>query len=768
MKLVGDPGRIDRQLPAPYHLPTLPTNSSSVPLNNPRDEQPAGRLPLADSPEAKNRTTAFDRLGPEGEPVALEPAPRRRPLRFTHPSGSRPLDGYTIKRGIGIGGFGEVYFALSDAGKEVALKRIQRNLDIELRGVRQCLNLKHVNLIALWDIRTTHEGESWVVMEYVPGQSLRDILEQAPQGLPEEAVKRWFTSIAAGVSYLHDHGIVHRDLKPGNVFYDADEQVIKIGDYGLSKFISCSKRSGQTESVGTFHYMAPEIGKGVYGKEIDIYALGVMLYEMLSGQLPFDGESSQEIIMKHLTADPDLRVIPEPFREVLERALAKDPEWRYSDVSEFCADLPWQDVAASAREIVTRHNIGPFGAPLAGADAPTQRGQERNLPVRPVGAQAQTGNLDELVFLDRAATGSGQPEISFGPLQSHVESSTNPARGGQRTLLNQRQPLLRQTAGAAKVASGKGTKSEPIAAAMRGRMTEILGWWNNPELATPLKVFAAAAATIVLVLNSAWLIPLALVLALLYLLYYCVRSLFVPADHEVAPKLSKRDSRLRELWVARQWLGARPLNDRLMDLSGSLLVAAASGGLLSLFGLAVGQGGFSAPELESSALYAWLAVTSVVAAWGVLIASKCWEHGTGDFWIRRITQAGIGASVGVVSISLARLLGVRLMESVDAEVSAGPLAAGGLDDVLGYLIFFMLMFALPNWSALADPLRRTRLSLFQVGLCLVCAVFAASLQQIEPTWHGVLAAVAAISTQLAAPWLAPNQREHLVRERGFE
>jgi serine/threonine protein kinase len=743
--------------------------SRTVPLKNPRDEQAAARLPQAASPEAKNRTTAFDRQGPEGEPVAIEATPRRRPLRFTHPSGSRPLEGYTIKRGIGIGGFGEVYFALSDAGKEVALKRIQRNLDIELRGVRQCLNLKHVNLIALWDIRTTHEGESWVVMEYVPGQSLRDILEQAPQGLPDEAVKRWFTSIAAGVSYLHDHGIVHRDLKPGNVFYDADEQVIKIGDYGLSKFISCSRRSGQTESVGTFHYMAPEIGKGVYGKEIDIYALGVMLYEMLSGQLPFDGESSQEIIMKHLTADPDLRAIPEPFRAVLERALAKDPEWRYANVSELCADLPWQDVAASAREIVTRHNIGPFGAPVSGSEAPTQAGLDKSIPVSPGKSSARASDLEELVFLDPTKNGTGDAEISFGPLQSHTGAQVSGTLGTRGPLLNSRYPTATRTAAATgALPPGKSAKPEPIAAAMRGGMTEILGWWNNPELTTPLKVFVAVLAAIVLVLNSAWLIPVALGLALLYLLYYCVRSLFVPADHEVAPKLSKRDARLRELWVARQWLGSRPLNDRLMDLSGSLLVAAAAGGLLSLFGLAVGQGGFSAPELESSALYAWLAVTSVVAAWGLLISSKCWEHGMGDFWLRRITQAGIGVGVGIVSINLARLLGVRLMESVDAEVSVGPLANGGVDDLLGYLIFFVLLFALPNWSALADPLRKTRLSLFQVGLCLVCAIFAASLQQIEPTWHGVVAAVAAISTQLAAPWLAPNQREQLVRERGFE
>src|SRR5690242_17811268 len=85
--------------------------------------------------------------------------------KFTYPGGSRPLTGYTIKRGIGRGGFGEVYYALSDGGKEVALKLLRRNFDIELRGVSQCLNLKHPNLLALYDIRTDEHDDCWVVME---------------------------------------------------------------------------------------------------------------------------------------------------------------------------------------------------------------------------------------------------------------------------------------------------------------------------------------------------------------------------------------------------------------------------------------------------------------------------------------------------------------------------------------------------------------------------------------------------------------------------
>ena len=126
--------------------------------------------------------------------------------------------------------------------------------------------------------------------------------------------------------------------KPKHTFhYDAG--YVKIGDYGLSKFISTSRRSGQTESVGTFHYMAPEIGKGVYGKEIDIYALGIVLFEMLTGRTPFDGESSQEIIMKHLTADPDLSGVPQPYRAIIQRALQKDPEKRFHNAAEMVAAL---------------------------------------------------------------------------------------------------------------------------------------------------------------------------------------------------------------------------------------------------------------------------------------------------------------------------------------------------------------------------------------------------------------------------------------------
>ncbi len=176
---------------------------------------------------------------------------------YAYRSGDRPLDGYTIKRGLGSGGFGEVYYAVSDGGKEVALKLVRRYLDVEMRGVIQCLNLKSPNLITIYDVRTNPKGEQWIVMEYLGGKSLGDIVKDTQGPMPVAEALRWLRGIAKAIDDLHEHGIVHRDLKPGNVF--SEGSLVKVGDYGLSKFISNSRRSGQTQSIGTVHYMAPEI-----------------------------------------------------------------------------------------------------------------------------------------------------------------------------------------------------------------------------------------------------------------------------------------------------------------------------------------------------------------------------------------------------------------------------------------------------------------------------------------------------------------------------
>jgi serine/threonine protein kinase len=238
---------------------------------------------------------------------------------------------------MGRGGFGEVYYAISDGGKEVALKLVQRHLDVELRGVTQCLNLKHPNLVTIYDVKQAPNGDYWIVMEYVSGSSLSETLAANPNGVPSDQVLAWLRGICSGVGHLHEHGIVHRDLKPGNIF--VEHGTVKIGDYGLAKYISASRRSGQTESVGTVHYMAPEISRGRYGKEIDLYALGVILFEMLTGRLPFNGESPGEILMRHLTEPADTSTVPDPFRAVVARLLDKDPSGRPASVHDVLGEL---------------------------------------------------------------------------------------------------------------------------------------------------------------------------------------------------------------------------------------------------------------------------------------------------------------------------------------------------------------------------------------------------------------------------------------------
>lgn len=258
-------------------------------------------------------------------------------MKFTFQSGDRPLPDYTVRRAIGHGGFGEVYYAVSDGGKEVALKYILQHHDVELRGVRQCMNLKCPSLVTIFDVRENDAGQVFVLMEHVAGPSLSQLIIDRGGALPREEALSILRQIADALDYLHSRGIVHRDLKPSNVFVEDD--VAKIGDYGLSKFVSISEHNDHTINVGSVHYMAPEVGSGKYGTGVDIYAMGAILYQMTTGRPPFGGDTAAEILMKHLTAEPDLSPVPNGFRSVVGKALAKDPDERFQCASEMVAAL---------------------------------------------------------------------------------------------------------------------------------------------------------------------------------------------------------------------------------------------------------------------------------------------------------------------------------------------------------------------------------------------------------------------------------------------
>ncbi|MGE0607308.1 MAG: serine/threonine-protein kinase [Pirellulales bacterium] len=640
-------------------------------------------------------------------PALDAPRAARANPRFAYANGARPLEGYTIKRGIGSGGFGEVYFATSDGGKDVALKLIRRNLDVELRGVGHCLNLKHPHLVALYDVRQGGQDENWVVMEYVSGECLERVIARHPGGMPHQEVLAWLHGIAAGVAYLHDKGVVHRDLKPGNIF--SDEGLVKIGDYGLSKFISASRRSGQTESVGTVHYMAPEISNGRYGKEIDIYALGIMLFEMLTGQVPFEGESVGEVLMKHLTATPDLGSLAEPYRTVVGRALAKDPTLRYRTVAEFMAGLP----AASARVVQT---LPQPDAAIADAASPFDKNGQADWQ----SPETQPAPVEEPLWRALQEAGSQLKDAwnraGFGlPMKVLLLAAgmfvlfrtfavTVPAvicglvaYGGYRLV---RALLMSQSGSTARF------QTRPVRAAPRPRP-------SPPPLP----------------------------------------DLFPPAA-EGTPRHAR---------AARHAIQLPPLpfksrRDKVTELLGSLLV---SSGVAAA--VAVVMAVMSRTEIQPER-FAWLALVGSAASWGVLVPSKLWEGRAGETLIRRCAMLFIGLAVGAFAWFVHQSLFVRLnwvaqpgMPVMDGYrlTLIGP---EGVPLLKGYLVYFGLLFPVLRWWRQADPVRPTRLSLWSVA---VCAGWAWMLGQVWPfpqPWGVMVAVTTAIATQLASPWVETRRR----------
>ncbi len=652
-------------------------------------------------------------------------------LRYTYASGSRPLEGYTIKRGVGRGGFGEVYFSVSDAGKEVALKLIRRNMEVELRGVTQCLNLKHHNLIALYDIRTDEIDDRWVVMEYVSGESLDEAIERHPKGMPLELAMHWFTGIATGVAYLHDHGIVHRDLKPANIFLD--ESTVKIGDYGLSKFISCSRRSGQTESVGTVHYMAPEIANGRYGKEIDTYALGIILYEMLTGHVPFEGESVGEVLMKHLTAEPNLDALSEPFRGIVRGAMAKDPELRIKSVSEMLSRLP---VGASAGPAFAFNTTSAKAEPSVEAAA------------------------------NSAAPWPGDQVVSSHDSYDSVESDDEPIlaslRGGWHDLENRfhkssLHPLFKAAIGLALcfglLVAGVELFALLIPTALiylvyRAIRSVVVAPVRRKTDARPVQVAESLPGTPA--------VPPAL-----------RDPQQRPGPPTLRPKKStRRFSRQSWRLQLQEHLAAKTMRQRVNELVGGMLVATVVAAISSLVICLV------AARDVSMELYVWMALVTTLASWAVMVPARLTEGKVEDQAPLRFIQLLLGALVGVMAWGIAEALMVPMPWS-DAGISPGDSMMESVFDLSFanatahpplqvFAAYFAFLFVLLAWWRQAEVTRLKRVSLWLVAWCGLVAWLLHFVWWFPQPIGMLLAAVIAFTVQLSSTWMPPSRRQALV------
>lgn len=699
--------------------------------------------------------------------------------KFTFPPESRPLDGYTIKRGIHRGGFGEVYYALSDAGKEVALKLLQQHMEIELRGVSQCLNLKHPNLVNLFDIRTDDDGDHWIVMEYVSGKGLDTVLHEYPSGMPIKDVQRWIDGMAEGLNFLHDRGIVHRDLKPANVF--SEHGVVKIGDVGLSKFISESHRSAHTQSVGTVYYMAPEVAHGRYGREVDVYSLGVVLYELLCGKVPFDGESAGEILMKHLSEKPDLTPIPQHLRPVLARALEKDPLRRTPTATELRDDFNNAVAGRKVPEHTPSETYQAEAVKFEEVDAFDVEGAKRFAAqeARKAAKHARRAARDARRMARRAYhqckhNPGGPPPI---PKKGRYASSARPrSKTAQSTDTSwwDRWPmpvkviaivaLVLMLTGKLPVVAKVGVQVL-IWAALGYGLYRLIVWFSDEQKQTPETATSAAGAEPVAPAGP----PEA-------------RAGLSPDEakvHAYATYSKKKARRINPYRLSAWRLTPDtprviPLRERMTELTTSMALAAVCTALLTtaLFAFTSFFSGTGSHGQDPAAA-GLFGMTTLLGAWAVLGASKLWEGTRIDSTMRRLGLLLVGAMVGGAAYWMDSTLMVTMSDEIGADaifdrVGRNHLVSGGHNNLqptaAAYVLFFGGLFAVRRWWWQADSFRKRRFAVWPILGTVLVAFLLTSVWEFPKAWALTWAAAISAVVHLSASWVPPEQRPRLMEE----
>ncbi|HUK93707.1 MAG TPA: Stk1 family PASTA domain-containing Ser/Thr kinase [Gaiellaceae bacterium] len=256
---------------------------------------------------------------------------------------------YRIIRKLGAGGMADVYLAEDqELGRRVAIKILndrhaadEQFVERFRREAKNAAGLSHPNIVSIYD-RGTAEDTYYIAMEYLEGRSLKElIVGRGPA--PIKIAVEYTRQILAAVGFAHRHGIVHRDIKPHNVLVGPEGR-LKVTDFGIARS-GASQMTEVGSIIGTAQYLSPEQAKGApVDQSSDLYSVGVVLYELLTGQVPFTGDTPLEIAMKHLSAVPEppseLRPeVPRNLDQVVLRALAKDPGDRYHSAEEMDADL---------------------------------------------------------------------------------------------------------------------------------------------------------------------------------------------------------------------------------------------------------------------------------------------------------------------------------------------------------------------------------------------------------------------------------------------
>ena len=366
---------------------------------------------------------------------------------------------YKIVKKLGEGGMGEVYAAEHvHIAKKVAIKLLRREVVSNEEAVsrfrqeaRSASTIGHRNIIGIDDFGQLKDGRIYLCMEYLSGEPLNDMIMQ-PQ--PNDRLLNILIQTGHGLAAAHAKGIVHRDMKPENIFVTTTpggEDIPKLLDFGIAKVGGQDGSNNQTKTgtiFGTPYYMAPEqaLGQNVDAR-VDIYALGVIAYEVFSGSLPFMGESFMGVLTQHITTEPEPvaqraakagKTLPPGLPELIARAMAKDPERRFRTMDDMVGGLV----------DIYRHAAGPGmssyleAAPRASSSQPSVGPPQ--MPVRPAAATAG-GNAMLATIADAGppggAAGLAAPGNAAMPATLIATGGALPQRSGPMGMPPQSGPM---------------------------------------------------------------------------------------------------------------------------------------------------------------------------------------------------------------------------------------------------------------------------------------------------------------------------------------
>lgn len=410
------PSAYEQGIPPPFAVHGVRTPATHAPT---QVDLPVAH-PLHDDLELDGPADEINILAPLGEEGGAYDPPLEDRLLGTYLGGK-----YRILKKIGEGGMGTVYLANQEpidrkvavkvllpslASDEVAVQRFE----LEAKAISR---MRHPNTVTIYDFGKTASQELYIVMEYLEGETLADIV-QRDGAIPQDRAARIIRQACASLSEAHEGGIIHRDLKPDNIFLTSlgrEKDWVKVLDFGLAKLANTEMMQGITQQgkvFGTPRYMSPEQAQGLtLDARSDLYTLGVVLHELLTGQALFSADTMVALLIKHVSEPPPLLSSVRPdlhFDPALERvvqfALGKEPEDRYSTM---------EDLASA---------LGPFAYPAARTqrpsqtpDAPPRLPPNRMAPAPP--PEPETGELDGLLseFLR-----------DLTPLEHLVDESNNP------------------------------------------------------------------------------------------------------------------------------------------------------------------------------------------------------------------------------------------------------------------------------------------------------------------------------------------------------